>query len=176
MTSHARSLPAVLLVAVLVASVPPARAAGRDAPGCPEAPVVGRLPGCVIRECKVRDYDEAELQAGPVAPAGDFPRALVDGPLSIVTYACPRALTLDHIARQAQATVRREGYTFVYSGHMLYNDLPGFTARKGSTWVQVVSEPLDRQPGYTVTVVKADEASLPAGSAPPPSPNPRPQR
>jgi hypothetical protein len=42
----------------------------------------------------------------------------------------------------------------VYAGGMYYNDLPGFTARKGAYWIQVVGEPFDEGPGYTVTAVR----------------------
>src|SRR3954469_16396010 len=113
----------VLLSAVLAAG--PVLAAD-DARGCRDLPVLQRLAGCTIRECRSRDYDEAELQSGPVDGSGEFPRAFVDGQLSVVTYACPASLRLEEIARQSQATLRRGGYTFVYAGEMFYNELPGF--------------------------------------------------
>ena len=126
-----------------------------DAEGCRDLPVLQRLPGCTIRECRTRDYDEAELQSGPVDASGDFPKSLVDGQLGEVTYACPASLKLADIARQAQSALRRSGYTFVYAGSMLHNDLPGFTARRGTTWIQLVGEPFDSLSGYTVTMVRA---------------------
>jgi hypothetical protein len=149
----------VLLSAVLAAG--PVLAAD-DARGCRDLPVLQRLAGCTIRECRSRDYDEAELQSGPVDGSGEFPRAFVDGQLSVVTYACPAGLRLEEIARQSQAALRRGGYTFVYAGEMFYNELPGFTARRGSTWVQLVSEPFDALSGYTVTMVRATEVSGPS--------------
>jgi hypothetical protein len=145
------------LIALAVLTVAPAASAA-DAEGCRDLPVLQRLPGCTILECRTRDYDEAELQSGPVDTSGDFPKALVDGELAVVTYACPASLRLADIARQAQAALRRAGYSFVYSGSMFYNDLPGFTARRGTTWVQLVSEPLDARSGYTVTMVRPAEA------------------
>jgi hypothetical protein len=39
--------------------------------------------------------------------------------------------------------------------------LPGFTARRGTTWVQLVSEPLDARSGYTVTMVRAGLSGAP---------------
>ena len=122
---------------------------------CKDSPVLPRFEGCTIRECTERDYDEAELQAGPVDATGDFPKRLVDGQLSIVTYVCPAAATLEEIARRSQAVLRRGGFAVVYSGDMYYNELPGFTARRGRQWVQVVSEPFDEGTGYTVTSVRA---------------------
>jgi hypothetical protein len=151
----------VVSALVLMAASPAPAASAADAEGCRDLPVLQRLPGCTIRECRTRDYDEAELQTGPVDATGDFPKALVDGEVGIVTYACPASLRLADIARQAQASLRRAGYSFVYSGSMFYNDLPGFTARRGATWVQLVSEPFDALSGYTVTAVRTDPAGVP---------------
>ena len=151
MRARALILPALL-------SVAPA-AGPADAEGCRDLPILPRLSGCEIRECRTRDYDEAELQSGPVDRSGDFPKAFVDGQLAVVTYACPAARRLPDIARQSQAALRRGGYSFVYAGSMFYNELPGFTARRGTTWVQLVSEPFDALSGYTVTMVRASEVS-----------------
>jgi hypothetical protein len=153
--------------ALIFACLLAAPAAGAsDAADCHDLPVLPRLAGCAIRECRARDYDEAELQSGPVDASGEFPKAFVDGQLAVVTYACPAALRLDEIARQSQASLRRAGYSFVYSGSMFYNELPGFTARRGTTWVQLVSEPFDALSGYTVTMVRANEVSGQVGRRP----------
>jgi hypothetical protein len=160
----------ILVLPFLLSLVPAAGAA--DAEGCRDLPILPRLAGCEIRECRARDYDEAELQSGPVDASGDFPKAFVDGQLGVVTYTCPASLRLAEIARQAQAVLRRAGYSFVYSGQMFYNELPGFTARRGHTWVQLVSEPFDPLSGYTVTMVRANEVSV----APARPPSPRPSR
>lgn len=151
-----------------------ASAAGpAEAAGCRDLAVLQRLPGCTIRECRTRDYDEAEMQSGPVDASGEFPKEFVDGQLAVVTYACPASLRLADIARQAQAALRRAGYSFVYSGSMFYNELPGFTARRGTTWVQLVSEPFGALSGYTLTMVRAEEVSGPVGRRPARRPSPR---
>ena len=160
-----------LLVPALLSLAPAVWPA--DAEGCRDLPILQRIPGCEIRECRARDYDEAELQSGPVDRSGDFPKAFVDGRLAVVTYACPSSLPLADIARQSQAALRRAGYSFVYAGSMFYNELPGFTARRGTTWVQLVSEPFDALPGYTVTMVRANEVSGAPGTRPGPRPSPR---
>ena len=152
---------AMVSFALALTALAAAPAGAADAEGCRDLPVLQRLPGCTIRECRTRDYDEAELQSGPVDGSGDFPKALVDGELGIVTYSCPGSLRLSDIARQAQASLRRAGYAFVYAGSMFYNDLPGFTARRGATWVQLVSEPFDALSGYTVTMVRESSAGGP---------------
>jgi hypothetical protein len=139
-------------LAWLCALAAPATAA--DAAGCEDPPSLARLPGCAIRECRQRNYDETELQTGPSA-AGRFPTALLDGQIWTVTYTCPAAPTLKGLARQLETGLRRDRYTVVYSGSMLYSDLPGFTARKGRDWVQFVGDTIARQNGYTVTVVRA---------------------
>jgi hypothetical protein len=149
---------APLICTLALLSAAPA-AGPADAEGCRDLPILQRLPGCEIRECRTRDYDEAELQSGPVDRTGDFPKAFVDGELAVVTYACPASLRLAEIARQSQAALRRAGYSFVYAGSMFFGELPGFTARRGTTWVQLVSEPIDGLSGYTVTTVRASEVS-----------------
>jgi hypothetical protein len=146
-----------LILSALLSVAPAAWPA--DAEGCRDLPILPRISGCEIRECRTRDYDEAELQSGPVDRSGDFPKAFVDGQLAVVTYSCPGSLRLAEIARQSQSTLRRAGYAFVYAGSMFYNELPGFTARRGTTWVQLVSEPFDALSGYTVIMVRASEVS-----------------
>jgi hypothetical protein len=162
-------MPAWVVVLALAAQTAPAPSAPppSSAPGivvrppghanarCRDSATVPRFEGCTIRECVERDYDEAELQAGPVDGSGDFPKKLVEGQLSVVTYVCPKGATLEEIARRSQAALRRIGFTVVYAGDMYLNELPGFTARKGRLWVQVVSEPFDEGTGYTVTSVRA---------------------
>ena len=162
--------PALTLLALF--SLAPAAGAA-DAEGCRDLPILPRIAGCEIRECRARDYDEAELQSGPVDHSGDFPKAFVDGQLAVVTYACPGSVRLAELARQSQATLRRAGYSFVYAGSMFYNELPGFTARRGTIWIQLVSEPFDSLSGYTVTMVRANEVSGAAGKRPAPRPSPR---
>ena len=127
----------------------------RKAAECAATPVVPTIGGCVVRECDVDEYDEAEMQTGPVDASGDFPKRLVEGRYSAVTYHCPKTTSTAEIARRAQAALRRSGYAVVYSGRMHHSDLPGFTARKAKHWVQVVSEAFDDGPGYTVTAVQA---------------------
>lgn len=134
---------------------------------CRDIPAVPRLQGCSIRECDEDEYDEAELQSGPVDGSGDFPKRLVEGKLSVITYACPRATSMDVIARRSLAALRRAGYLVVYSGDMYHTDLPGFTVRKGRHWVQVVSEHYEDGTGYTVTSVDA-VISEPMSSPKPP--------
>lgn len=148
---------AAITVFALAVAAPAAPAAG----DCRDPEALARFQGCTVRECTHRDYDEAELQSGALDASGEFPRKLVEGQTSVVTYVCtaggdPRALV-----RKAESTLRRSGFAFVYSGGMYYNALPGFTARKGGYWIQVVGEPFDEGPGYTVTAVKALGANAP---------------
>ena len=41
--------------------------------------MVPSFEGCAVRECDGGEYDEAEMQAGPVDGSGDFPKRLVEG-------------------------------------------------------------------------------------------------
>jgi hypothetical protein len=146
----------VLALVLVPALAPPlfAQAPSRKAE-CAATPVVPKIDGCVVRECDVDEYDEAEMQTGPVDGSGDFPKRLVEGKYSAVTYLCPRTTSTAEIARRTMAALRRSGYAVVYSGRMYHSDLPGFTAHKAKHWVQVVSEAFDDGSGYTVTSVQA---------------------
>ena len=168
----ARALAAAAIVALLsalpaAAQVPPATGARKPA-ACKEAPAVAPLEGCAVRECDEDEYDEAEVQTGPVDGSGDFPKRLVEGRFSAVTYVCPKATSMADIARRTLAALRRSGYVVVYSGRMYHSDLPGFTVRKAQRWIQLVSEPFDDGTGYTVTSVDA-VVSEPMTPASPPA-------
>jgi hypothetical protein len=149
---------AMTVFALTLAAPAPAAA---DAAGCRDPEVLARLPGCTIRECTQRDYDEAELQSGALDASGEFPRKLIEGQTSVLTYVCAAGDEPAALTRKAEGTLRKAGFSLVYAGGMYYNDLPGFTARKGAYWIQVVGEPFDEGPGYTVTAVKALSASAP---------------
>jgi hypothetical protein len=158
---------AVLLAAAASAEARPAAEARKGA--CKAAPAVAPLPGCAIRECDEDEYDEAELQTGPVDGSGDFPKRLVEGRFAAVTYMCPKAMSAADVARRVLAALRRSGYAVVYSGRMYHSDLPGFTVRKAQRWIQVVSEPFEDGTGYTATAVDAvvSEPMSAASPAPP---------
>jgi hypothetical protein len=146
-----------LFTAAVLALALAAPASGNkpDTEGCRDPDVLARLPGCTIRECTHRDYDEAELQSAGLDASGEFPRQLVEGQTSTLTYICAAGADPAALARKAESTLKKTGFTIVYSGGMYYNDLPGFTARRGAQWIQLVGEPFDDGPGYTVTAVKA---------------------
>jgi hypothetical protein len=141
----------------------------RKPAACKEAPAVAPLEGCAVRECDEDEYDEAEVQTGPVDGSGDFPKRLVEGRFSAVTYVCPKATSMADIARRTLASLRRSGYVVVYSGRMYHSDLPGFTVRKAQRWIQLVSEPFDDGTGYTVTSVDAVISEPMSPATPPPA-------
>jgi hypothetical protein len=166
-------------VFTLALLAPPLAAAPADTEGCRDPEVLPRLAGCTIRECTHRDYDEAELQSGALDASGEFPRKLIEGQTSVLTYVCAAGEQPRALVRKAESTLRKAGFSLVYNGGMYYNDLPGFTARKGGYWIQVVGEPFDEGPGYTVTAVKAMTATAPHEKRPaakagaPPRRNPK---
>ena len=146
---------------LLLALASPGAGEKKDTSGCRDPDVLARLPGCTIKECTHRDYDEAELQSGALDGSGEFPRKLVEGQTSVLTYVCAASEEPEALVRKTEGALRKAGFAFVYAGGMYYNDLPGFTARKGAQWIQVVGEPFDEGPGYTVTAVKALAAAAP---------------
>ena len=150
-----RALTAFVFLVGAAATAPAGTAPEARKTACKGAPPVAALDGCSIRECDEDEYDEAEVQTGPVDGSGDFPKRLVEGRFSSVTYVCPKAMSMADIARRTLAALRRSGYAVVYSGRMYHSDLPGFTVRKAQRWIQLVSEPFEDGTGYTVTAVDA---------------------
>src|SRR5687768_462135 len=106
--------PAVFL---LVLAALPQEKTGTD---CREPAALAALPGCRVHECTFREYDEAELQSGALDGTGEFPRKLVEGQTSVVTYVCAPGQDLVALARTAEKTLRRAGFTPVYTGGMYY--------------------------------------------------------
>lgn len=148
-----RRLLAVL--ALVVFAIPAAAQLEPDAEGCQDSPVLSRMPKCRIAECEKKDYDEADVITAP-NPEGDFKRQHVEGAKSMNTYWCEESVSLLNIARNAEAALKRAGFSIVFSGKAI-NEHPGVTARKGNTWIEVVTDFNGGMPTYVQTVVETKQ-------------------
>ncbi|HEY0158125.1 MAG TPA: OmpA family protein [Thermoanaerobaculia bacterium] len=119
----------------------------QDVEGCTDSQLLTRLRGCVITECDRKEFDSAELFVG-----GEDRREPVEGRKEIVGYDCGENVSMLQIARNAEAALKKAGYTVVFSG--IAEDAPVVTARKGNQWLQVHSQnPGGGTFGYMQTAV-----------------------
>jgi outer membrane protein OmpA-like peptidoglycan-associated protein len=144
-----------LFFALAVFVTLPAIAHTEDAEGCKDSPVLSRQPKCRISECETKDFDEAEVITGPAAE-GDFKKQHLEGAKSRITYACDASVSFLNVARNAEAALRRDGFTIVFSGKAL-NERPAVTAHKGGTWVAIQTDYNGSEPAYEQIVVQTKQ-------------------
>jgi OmpA-OmpF porin, OOP family len=122
-----------------------------DVEGCTDSKLLTRLPGCVIAECDSKEFDSAE-----VFVAKEDERQAIEGRKEIISYDCGEKISMLQIARNAEAALKKAGYTVVFSGTA--EDAPVVTARKGSQWVQIHAQnPGGGTFGYMQTAVLVQE-------------------
>jgi len=142
-------LPAILFV-LLLPSFAFAQEPGKDEEGCKESALLSRMPGCGIYQCEKKDFDGAELVINKEAGAES-----VEGEVEILKLICPTNLSQLQIRRNAEAALKKAGYTQIYSGSHAYNDHPVVTARKGNQWISVQTSNYNEFPSYEQTAVLA---------------------
>lgn len=144
-----------VLLTIAVCLAVPAFAQEEDAEGCKDSPVLSRMPKCRITECEKKDYDEADLITAP-NPEGDFKRQHLEGDKNTITYVCESSVSQLNIARNAEAALKRAGFSIVFSGKA-QNEHPALTARKGNTWVEVQTDWNGDFAMYTQTIVQTKQ-------------------
>jgi len=123
----------------------------QDVEGCTDSKLLTRLKGCVITECDLKEFDSAELFVG-----GDDRREALEGRKEMIGYDCGENVSMLQIARNAEAALKKAGYTVVFSGTA--EDAPVVTARKGAQWMQIHSfNPGGGTFGYHQTAVLVKE-------------------
>ena len=134
--------------------------APQDVEGCSDSKLLTRLSGCVITECDRKAFDQADLFVG-----GEDKRDTLEGQKEVVSYDCGENISMIQIARNAEAALRKAGYTVVFSG--IAEDAPVVTARKGNQWMQIHSfNPGGGTFGYhqTAVLVKAMQQEMVANA------------
>jgi OmpA-OmpF porin, OOP family len=127
-----------------------------DAEGCRDSALLTRMPGCTIAECTTKEFDTAELQVGAIKDGNTQTREL-EGALHSLHYACPAKLSLLQVQRNAEAALKRAGFTVVAAGKG-EGDYPFVTARKGAHWIEVRgAENTNDYTHYIQTNVKVEE-------------------
>jgi outer membrane protein OmpA-like peptidoglycan-associated protein len=140
----------LLFAAAMCLAVP--TFAQEDAEGCKDSTILSRMPKCAIASCDKKDFDAADIRLGPNGDDG-YKKQNVEGATEILTYQCDESISFLNIQRNAEAALKRAGFTILYSGAG-DNEHPVVSARKGNVWVGVMTQQ-DALPQYVQTVVQA---------------------
>lgn len=145
-----RFLSRALLLAALVAAAVPAFAQtpGQDDNDCKPSPLMSRMPGCGVYECSKKDFDSFD-----VVISKDAETKSLEGEVDQVTLVCPANTSQLQLMRNAEAALRKSGYTIVFSGKHQNSDSPAVTAQKGAQWIQVQTSNFNEFPSYEQTGV-----------------------
>lgn len=147
MTSFAiRLLVATLLSLHAVAVL--AQTPGVDEAGCKESALVSRYPGCGIYECVNKEFDAYNLV---INKAGETKS--LEGEGEHLKLACPAQVSHLQLLRNAEAALKKSGYTIVFSGRHEQHDHPAVTAQKGAQWIMVQTAQWNEFPTYEQTAV-----------------------
>lgn len=103
-----------------------------DAEGCKESKLLSRMPGCIIESCGAKEFDSAELVINKEAET----KAL-EGAVEQLTLTCPGKSSPLQIMRNAEAALRKAGYTIMFAGPHANSDTPVVTGQKGAQWISV---------------------------------------
>jgi len=136
-------LTSILMLAVLLPAVAAAQEPGKDEDGCKESALLSRMPGCGIASCDAKDFDAADIIQNR---QGD--EKALEGRLEVLTFACPATQSSLQIIRNAEAALRRAGYTIIVAGPIDGLSEPRAVARKGAQWIQVTGNPTGDYSGY----------------------------
>lgn len=123
---------AVWLAAMAAASSAHAQEPGVDEEGCTESKLLSRMPGCGIYECSRKEYDAADIVLNMAGQTKS-----VEGELEQMKLICPSKYSPLQILRNAEAALKKAGYTIVHSGGSDVSEYPIVTARKGAQWITV---------------------------------------
>ena len=151
MTTFSRRL--LLSVALALVAWPAvAQEPGVDEVGCKESARLSRMPGCGIWECVKKDFDAFEVV---INKAGEM--KTLEGAGEVLKLVCPTTTSQIQLHRNAEAALKKSGYTIVFSGRHDAHDRPAVTAQKGAQWISVQTGDFNEFPNYEQTAVLVKE-------------------
>ncbi len=136
-------LASILLLALVLPAPLLAQEPGKDEDGCKESALLSRMPGCGVYQCEAKDYDAADIIQNR---QGD--EKSLEGRVETLYLACPANQSSLQIIRNAEAALRKAGYTIVVAGAIEGLSEPRTVARKGAQWIQVTGHPTGDYAGY----------------------------
>jgi OmpA-OmpF porin, OOP family len=144
-----RSAVRALGLAMLVGASPAlAQTPGQDENDCKPSPLMSRLPGCGIYECTQKQFDGREVVINK-----DSELKTLEGEVDELSLVCPANSSPLQVMRNAEAALRKAGYTIVFSGKHEQHDQPTVTGQKGAQWVAVQTDMYGDFPVYKQTGV-----------------------
>ena len=122
-----------------------------------DSPVLSRLSGCWIDSCDSSEFDEGEFETSAATDEEEAKVQLVEGRKSVVVYNCPGRISTLQVIRNAEAALKKSGFTSVYSGRGAHSDRAA-TLRKGNVWASIQSSEVAGDiTDYQVVILEAGE-------------------
>lgn len=98
--------------------------------------------------------DENDCKASPLMSR--IPRTL-EGEVEHLKLVCAASSSQLQLVRNAEAALKKSGYTVVFSGRHANHDNPAVTAQKGAQWIMVQTSAFNEFPTYEQTAVLVKE-------------------
>ncbi|MFA5909913.1 MAG: OmpA family protein [Vicinamibacterales bacterium] len=145
-----KQLTSFLVLAILLPGAAFAQEPGVDEDTCKgkDSALLSRMPGCGLYECTKKAFDAFDMV---VNKAGEMETK--EGSAEQLKYICPVTTSPLQLMRNAEAALRKAGYSPVFSGKHENHDFPAVTMRKGSQWISVQSAMFNEFPAYEMTAV-----------------------
>lgn len=131
-----------------------AQEAGVDEEECKgkDSKLLSRLPGCGIYQCFEKEFDAMDVV---VDMAGEMKS--LEGAIEMQQYICPAKMSPLQIMRNAQAALKKAGYTVVVAGTPQSHAYPVVSVRKGNQWFMLETNMFNEFPTYRQTAVRVEE-------------------
>lgn len=142
----------VLTLLLCSAAAVEAQEPGVDEEGCKESKLLARMPGCGIWQCAVKDFDSADLV---INKAGET--KTLEGAVDAQTLVCPANMSHLQLVRNAEAALKKAGYSIDFSGKHEASEHAAVTAHKGAQWIAVQTGQFNEFPTYEMTAVLVKE-------------------
>ena len=147
------ALRSVLIASLALVAVPVfAQEPGVDADECKPSPLLTRMTGCGIYDCSKKDFDSFDVVINKAGEAKSL-----EGAIDHSKLACPASTSHLQLVRNAEAALKKAGYTIVFSGRHDTHDGPAVTAQKGAQWIMVQTGSFNEFPIYELTGVLVKE-------------------
>ncbi len=108
-----------------------------DAQNCKDSKLLSRLPGCFIKVCDNKEFDQQAVRTGPRKKENDAVKSL-EGVVENIEYECPGRLSPLQVVQNAATALQRAGYQSVFNGKD-ENEALALTMRKADQWIQLSS-------------------------------------